>query len=142
MIDIAISNDDDGDGVDNAILIARFITVDCTHRCRNHLNMCNPCAQLSEQSAKQKKANSIRLRKTHQNNKRSNKRNELLTARIKCTILKLSQSDEMLSAAVSFEDQQIQILQKQQYLGLDEKHDNNMRTIQNKNIAVLYFQIL
>ena len=104
--------------------------------------MCNPCAQLSEQSAKQKKSNSIRLRKTHQNNKRSNKRNELLTARIKCTILKLSQSDEMLSAAVSFEDQQIQILQKQQYLSLDEKHDNNMRTIQNKNIAVLYFQIL
>merc|ERR1719270_126884 len=84
---------------------ARFITVDCTHSCRNHLNMCNPCAQLSEQSAKQKKANSIRLRKTHQNNKRSNKRNELLTARIKCTILKLSQSDEMLNAALSFEDQ-------------------------------------
>jgi len=95
LIDIAVTKDDDGDGVDNAILIARFITVDCTHRCRNHLNMCNPCAQLSEQSAKQKKANSIRLRKTHQNNKRSNKRKELLTARIKCTILKLSQSDEM-----------------------------------------------
>ena len=56
--------------------------------------------------------------------------------------MKLSQSDEMLGAALSFEDQQIQILQKQQYLGLDEKHDNNMRTIQNKNIAVLYFQIL
>jgi len=99
---------------------------------RNHLNMCNPCAQLSEQSAKQKKANSIRLRKTHQNNKRSNKRKELLKARIKCTILKLSQSDEMLSAALSFEDQQIQILQKRQYLGLDEKHDNNMRTIQTQ----------
>ena len=142
MIDIDITKDDDGDGVDNAILIARFITVHCTHRCCNHLNMCNPCAQLSEQSAKRKKSNNIRLRQTHQNNKRCNKRKELLTARIKCTILKLSQSDEMLSATVSFEDQQIQILQKQQYLGLDEKHGNNMRTIQNKNIAVLYFQIL
>ena len=133
MVDIALTKEDDGDGVDNAILIARFITVDCTHRCRNPLNMCNPCAQLSEQSAKQKKANSIRLRKTHhQDNKRSNKRKELLTARIKCTILKLSQSDEMLSAALSFEDQQIQILQKRQYLGLDEKRDNNMRTIQTQ----------
>jgi len=142
LIDIATTKEDDDDGVDNAILIARFITVDCTHRCRNHLNMCNPCAQLSEQSAKQKKANSIRLRKTHQNYKRSNKRKELLKARIKCTILKLSQSDEMLSAALSFEDQQIQILQKRQYLGLDEKHDNNMRTIQNTNTAVFYFKIL
>ena len=38
----------------------------------------------------------------------------------------------MLSAALSFEDQQIQILQKRQYLGLDEKRDNNMRTIQTQ----------